>query len=44
MVSASAVRIAGLDNITSADGLTTQYLYDDDLTDGSGLDSTGGLA
>ena len=34
--------IAGLDGVAAADGLTTQYLYDDDLTDGAGLDSAAG--
>lgn len=35
--------IAGLDGVSAGDGLTTQYLYDDDLTDGAGLDSTAGV-
>ena len=35
--------IAGLDGVAAADGLTTQYLYDDDITDGVGLDSAGGV-
>ncbi|MEM9826830.1 MAG: hypothetical protein AAF958_09590 [Planctomycetota bacterium] len=35
--------IAGLAGVAAADGLTTQYLYDDDLADGSGLDVAGGL-
>ncbi|MEL7336900.1 MAG: hypothetical protein AAFN70_11930, partial [Planctomycetota bacterium] len=35
--------IAGLAGIPSADGFTTQYLYDDNLTDGIGLDSPAGL-
>ena len=36
--------IAGLGSIPAADGLTTQYLYDDNLADGIGLDSSTGLA
>ena len=36
--------IAGLSGVAATDGLTTQYLYDDNLTDGVGLDSTTGLS
>ena len=36
--------IAGLNGVAAADGLTTQYLYDDNLTDGVGLDNTTGLS
>jgi RHS repeat-associated protein len=32
--------IAGLDNSPAANGLTTEYAYDDDLTDGNGIDDT----
>ncbi|WP_197455952.1 RHS repeat protein [Stieleria neptunia] len=35
--------IAGLGGVSASDGLTEQYLYDDNLADGSGLDSTGGV-
>jgi RHS repeat-associated protein len=40
----NAVPIAGLDGAPIADGLTTQILYDSDLTDGIGLDSAVGMA
>ena len=33
-------RIAGENGIPAGDGLTTRYVYDDDLDDGVGLDST----
>ncbi len=36
--------IAGLNGVPSADGLTTQYLYDDNLADGIGLDSGAGMS
>ena len=36
--------IAGLGSIPAADGLTTQYLYDDNLADGIGLDSSTGIS
>lgn len=36
--------IAGLDGISASDGLTTQYFYDSNLSDGVGLDSAGGVA
>lgn len=36
--------IAGLNSVAAADGLTTQYLYDDNLADGSGLDASGGVS
>jgi hypothetical protein len=36
--------IAGLNNIPFTDGLTTQYLYDDNLADGTGLDSSTGVS
>jgi YD repeat-containing protein len=36
--------IAGFDSVSASDGLTTQYLYDDDLTDNDGLDSSGGMS
>ncbi|EMI28555.1 Rhs family protein [Rhodopirellula europaea SH398] len=35
--------IAGLGSVSAADGLTEQYLYDDDLTDGVGLDNATGV-
>ena len=35
--------IAGIDGVALADGLTTQYLYDSNLTDGQGLDSSAGV-
>ncbi len=43
MVDATDPPIAGLGGISAADGLTEQYLYDDDLTDGVGLDNTTGV-
>ena len=33
------IPIAGLDGISSTDGLTTSYTYDEDLTDGQGIDA-----
>ena len=36
--------IAGLGGVVKSDGLTTQTIYDRCLTDGVGLDSTGGVA
>ena len=36
--------IAGLGSISASDGLTEQFLYDDNLSDDAGLDSTTGLA
>ncbi|MFN9437890.1 MAG: hypothetical protein ACK6DC_23535, partial [Planctomycetota bacterium] len=36
--------IAGLNGVPLADGLTTQYLYDNNLTDGVGLDSATGVS
>ncbi|MFT5632428.1 MAG: RHS repeat-associated protein, partial [Rubritalea sp.] len=36
----TGIPIAGLDGIPSTDGLTTTYTYDDDLTDGIGIDLT----
>jgi RHS repeat-associated protein len=36
--------IAGLNGVALADGLTTQYLYDDNLFDGVGLDNSLGLS
>ena len=33
------IPIAGLDGIPATDGLTTTYTYDDNLTDGTGLDA-----
>jgi len=35
-----AIPIAGEDGIPATDGLTTRWEYDDDLTDGVGLDAT----
>ena len=35
--------IAGIDGVALANGLTTQYVYDSNLTDGQGLDSSGGV-
>ncbi|MEP3480457.1 MAG: RHS repeat-associated core domain-containing protein [Fuerstiella sp.] len=35
--------MAGFDGISGQDGLTSQQLYDSDLTDGIGLDSTAGV-
>ena len=37
------VPIAGLDSIDEADGITTQVLYDSDLTDNVGLDNATGM-
>ncbi|MFT6793596.1 MAG: YD repeat-containing protein [Rubritalea sp.] len=37
---AAGIPIAGEDGIPSTDGLTTTYTYDDDLTDGLGIDLT----
>jgi len=39
----SSPPIAGLDGVSAADGLTTQYLYDNNLVDGVGLNSPGGM-
>ncbi|GAB5407028.1 MAG: hypothetical protein Aurels2KO_52590 [Aureliella sp.] len=39
-VNVEAPPIAGLGGVPAADGLTTQYLYDNNLTDGVGLDSS----
>ncbi len=36
--------IAGLNGVSAADGLTTQYLYDSNLSDGVGLDSSTGIS
>ena len=36
--------IAGINGVASSDGLTTQYLYDDNLFDGVGLDNATGLS
>ena len=36
--------IAGLGSVAAADGLTEQFLYDDDLTDGVGLDNATGAS
>lgn len=36
--------IAGLGSVPAGDGLTEQFLYDDNLSDGVGLDSSGGVA
>ncbi|MEZ6134832.1 MAG: hypothetical protein R3C53_07975 [Pirellulaceae bacterium] len=36
--------IAGLNSVSASDGLTTQYLYDNNLSDGVGLDASGGLS
>ena len=36
--------IAGLNGVAAADGLTTQYLYDNNLSDGVGLDSAAGVS
>ncbi len=35
--------IAGLGGVSAADGVTTQYLYDNRISDGVGLDSSGGV-
>lgn len=43
-VDPEAPPIAGLDGVSAANGLTTQYLYDNNLSDGVGLDSTGGVS
>ncbi len=36
--------IAGLGSVSAGDGLTEQFLYDDNLSDGEGLDSTTGAS
>lgn len=36
--------IAGLGSVSAGDGLTEQFLYDDNLADGDGLDSGTGAA
>lgn len=36
----NGVPIAGLNGVPATDGLTTSYLYDEDLTDGIGIDQT----
>ena len=38
------VPIAGLDSVPQSDGLTTRWLYDEDLTDGVGLDNATGIS
>jgi YD repeat-containing protein len=38
-VSTDETPIAGLDGVPASNGLTTSYLYDDDLTDGLGIDA-----
>ncbi|WP_218933574.1 RHS repeat-associated core domain-containing protein [Rubripirellula lacrimiformis] len=43
-VDATDPPIAGLGGVSAADGLTEQFLYDDDLTDDVGLDSSGGMS
>ena len=43
LVDVAAPPIAGFDNIAGTAGLTTQTLYDVDLTDGVGLESTAGI-
>ncbi|MEM6472846.1 MAG: RHS repeat-associated core domain-containing protein, partial [Planctomycetota bacterium] len=43
-VDANDPPIAGLNSVPASDGLTVQYLYDDDLGDGTGLDSSSGVA
>jgi hypothetical protein len=35
--------IAGLGGVAAADGITTQYVYDNRISDGIGLDSSGGI-
>ncbi len=42
VVDADDPPIAGLDSVSASLGLTEQYLYDDNLADGSGLDATSG--
>ncbi|WP_218933568.1 RHS repeat-associated core domain-containing protein [Rubripirellula lacrimiformis] len=42
-VDATDPPIAGLGGVSATDGLTEQFLYDDDLTDDVGLDSSGGM-
>jgi RHS repeat-associated protein len=42
-VDVSSPPIAGADSVPAADGLTEQFLYDDNLNDAAGLDSSGGL-
>ncbi len=42
VVDADDPPIAGLDSLSETLGLTEQYLYDDNLADGSGLDATTG--
>ncbi len=41
LIDANDVPIAGMDGVTSADGLTTQMVYDNNLADGYGLDGDG---
>ncbi len=36
--------IAGLGGVAQSEGLTTQYLYDDNLADGVGLDNSAGVS
>lgn len=43
-VDVEAPPIAGLGDVAQADGNTTQYLYDDNLSDGAGLDHATGLS
>ncbi len=44
VVDATNPPIAGLDGVAATDGITQQYLYDEDLTDGVGLDSATGAS
>jgi RHS repeat-associated protein len=42
-VDPQAPPIAGLDGIAKSEGITERYLFDNDLSDGVGLDSSGGV-
>ena len=44
LVDPTAPPIAGLNGVPASDGLTNQYFYDNNLTDGAGLDSATGLS
>ncbi len=44
VVDSSSPPIAGFGSVPTADGATEQYLFDDDLTDGVGLDSATGVS
>ena len=42
-IDANDAPIAGLDGVSAADGITSQTIYDNNMNDGFGLDSSGGV-